>query len=165
MSRERDVRDFTANRATPGRRRTLDHLAAEVSERLPGSHRVRVTELDSTTGNPAALVSEGAPVETGNYVGRALEYLQTVAPALGLEAAAGAPEFVADPQVQETSSGARAVKVQQSYKGIPIFQSATTVRFAPNGALADAVGSTTSVEGDVPVHPTLSASEAVTASG
>ena len=161
MSREKDVREFTASRATPDRREQLTGLATEVSDRLAGSHRVRVAQLDPTTGNPAVLASEGAPAEKGNYVARALQHLQTVAPALGLEAAAASPEFVADPQVQETSSGARAVKVQQNYKGIPVFQSATTVRFAPTGALADVVGSTVSIGGDIAVEAKLSAPDAV----
>ncbi len=161
MSREKDVRDFGASRATPARRERLTALAGEVSERLPGSHRVRVEQLDSTTGNPAMLISDGAPAEEGNYVLRALQHLQAVAPALGLAAAAQAPEFVADPQVQETSSHAMAVKLQQLYKGIPVFQSATTVRFTPDGAIADTVGSTVSIEGDEPVEPSLSATEAV----
>jgi extracellular elastinolytic metalloproteinase len=42
-------------------------------------------------------------------------------------------EFVADPVLQRTSSGAISVSVQQFHRGIPIFQAAQTVCFGPDG--------------------------------
>jgi extracellular elastinolytic metalloproteinase len=42
-------------------------------------------------------------------------------------------EFIVDPVVQQTSSGAVAVSVQQFHRGIPIFQAAQTVCFGPDG--------------------------------
>jgi hypothetical protein len=86
-------------------------------------------------GKCRSCLSEAALAEVGNYIMRALDYVQTISPAMGLLTQAA--EFVADSTVQETSSGARAVNLQQRYKGIPIFQAATTVRFAPDGALID----------------------------
>jgi hypothetical protein len=161
MSREKDVRDFSTSRATPDRREMLTAAATDVSQLLPGSHQVHVERFDATTGNPSALRSEGAPAESGNFVLRALQHLQVVAPALGLAAGSQPSEFVPDPEVQEASSGAKAVHLQQQYKGIPVFQSAATVRFAPQGQLVDTVGSTFTIDADVPVAPALTASEAV----
>src|SRR5437667_937995 len=104
MSREIDVRDFTRSRVTPERATELQSLASEISERLPGTQHIRIDRFDATTGNPAVVVSEASPAESGNYVERALQHVQAISPALGLTAQA--PEFVADPTVQETSSGA-----------------------------------------------------------
>lgn len=160
MSREVDLRNPDLDRATPDRVGELRLLASEASDELPGEHRVRITSFDATTGNPSALVSESAPSVAGNYVQRALDHVQDVKEALGLLPTQPA-EFVADPQVQQTSGGAAAVYLQQHYKAIPIFQAAQTVRFAPQGALVGVTGSTVSVEEDVPVSPTLPVHEAV----
>jgi hypothetical protein len=159
MSREIDVRDFSASRATPQRVEALRAVAARVSEALPGAHRVNVAKVDATTGNAAAVVSVAAPPAEGDFIRRALDHVQAIAPAFGLTTQA--PEFVADPVVQETTSGAHAVNLQQRYKGIPIFQAATTVRFAPDGSLTDAVGSPITVDVDAPVSPKLSVQDAV----
>ncbi len=159
MARERDVRDFTENRVSGERAAELESLASEVSGRLPGDHRVSIAKFDATTGNPAAVVSEAAEAEPNDYVRRAIEHVTAISPALGLTAAQ-APEFVADPSVQEAASGAKSVHLQQRYKGIPIFQAAEAVRFAPDGSLADTVGSTITVEGEIPVAPRLPVQEA-----
>ncbi len=159
MSRELDVRDFGTSRATPARTEALRAAAADVSETLPGTHRVEVEKIDATTGNAAAVVSVAAPAAGDDYIGRALRHVQAVAPAFGL--ADQAPEFLADPVVQSTSSGQRAVNLQQRYRGIPVFQAATTVRFAPDGAIIDAVGSPVAVEADPTATPGLPVEDAV----
>jgi extracellular elastinolytic metalloproteinase len=76
--------------------------------------------------------------------------------------AATPPEYVADPHVQQTSSGAVTVHLQQEYKGIPVFQAAQAVRFAPDGSLQETVGTDVPVSGAAldPV-PRLPATEAV----
>jgi hypothetical protein len=68
MSRELDRRNFSINRVTSARKSELDSLALDVSDRLPGAHRVRIKEFNATTGNPSVVVSESAPVEKGNYL-------------------------------------------------------------------------------------------------
>lgn len=160
MSREIDRRDFTVNKVTPTREAELRARAVDVSVRLPGTHRIRIERFDATTGNPAVIASESAPAETGNYIQRALEHVSSISRALGLEATQPV-EFIADPQIQQTTSGAVAVHLQQQYKGIPIFQAAETVRFAPDGALLETVGSRVSVAQDVPATPRLTVQEAV----
>jgi len=160
MGREIDRRDYTVNRVTAERETELRALASDVSNRLRGPHRVRIASFDAATGNPAVVVSEQAPAATGNYTQRALEHVRNISGALGLVASQPA-EYVADPNIQRTTSGAVAVHLQQQYKGIPIFQAAETVRFAPDGALLETVGSAVTVSQDLPVTPVLSARQAV----
>ncbi|MCC7353175.1 MAG: M36 family metallopeptidase [Anaerolineae bacterium] len=160
MGREVDRRDFRVNRVTPNRESALKSLASEVSDRLPGTHRIRIKSLDAITGNPSAIASEAAPAVKGNYVQRALEHVQGISRALGLAASQPA-EFVADPHAQETSGGGVAVHLQQNYKGIPIFQAAETVRFAPDGTLTETVGSSVTVAREQAITPRLSVQEAV----
>ena len=160
MSREIDRRDFSQRRTILNRDAELRSLASAVSDRLPGAHRIRIARFDGVTGNPAAVASEAAPAEAGNYVQRALDHVRGISRALGLTATQPA-EFVADPDYQTTSSGAVAVHLQQAYKGIPIFQAAEAVRFEPNGAIKETVGSTVTVPEDVTVAPTLKVQEAV----
>lgn len=159
MSRNVDLRDFTENRLSPERGDELASLAAEVSERLPGDHRVTVAMMDATTGNAATVRSEAAPAEEGDFVSRALDHVRAISPVLGLTGGQ-APEFVADANVQEASSGAKAVHLQQRYKGIPIFQAAETVQFGPDGSLMQAVGSSISVREELAVSPRLSVVQA-----
>ena len=130
------------------------------SERLPGEHRVHITGFDATTGNPSAVRSEFAPQVQGNYVQRALEhsteYWRHVGPGGDTGARVrGRPASPADQQRR------RGVHVQQQYKGITIFDAAQAVRFAPDGSLAETVGSNVTVVQDLPVAPTLSVQAAV----
>jgi extracellular elastinolytic metalloproteinase len=162
MSRELDRRRRRPGMVTPEREARLRELAAEVSGRLPGAHRLAVATVDGTTGNPAAVVSEAAPAERGNYVQRALAHLQAAAPALGLEASQPT-EYVVDPIEQRTSADAVTVHAQQRYKGIPIFQAAQAVLFDPEGRLTQTLGTTVSVPRDLAVAPRLAVEEAVLA--
>jgi extracellular elastinolytic metalloproteinase len=145
---------------TPERETELESLASSVSDSLPGAHRVRIGRYDATTGNPAVVSSESAATETGNYIQRALDHVRMISRALGLTATQPA-EFVADPNVQKTSSGAVSVHLQQQYKSIPIFQASKTVRFAPNGTLKETVGSSVTVAQEVNLSPKLTSQEAV----
>ena len=159
MGRELDRRDRTVNRVTPARQEELRSLAAEASGRLPGMHELRIEGFDPATGNPSMIGSTLAAPERDNHIQRALDHVQTIGRALGL-AATQPKEFAADPHPQRTSSGAVTVHLQQQYKGIPIFQAAQTVRFAPDDRLTDTAGSTVTVDQDVPVVARLSVQEA-----
>jgi extracellular elastinolytic metalloproteinase len=160
MSREVDRRQRRAGLVTPERETRLHELAAEVSEALPGAHRLEVAAVDSTTGNPAAVHSEEAPAQRGNYIQRALDHLQAAGPALGLEATQPT-EYVVDPVEQRTSADAVTVHAHQRYKGIPIFQAAQAVLFDPEGRLTQTVGTTVTVPQELEVAPRLSVEEAV----
>lgn len=160
MSREVDRRDPKVNRATAARRAELESRAREVSEKLPGEHKVEVVGVDRSTGNPPVVASTGGPKADGDYVERALAHLRGVGRALGL--AAGQPnEYAADPDFHRTSSGAVTVHLRQLYKGIPIFEAAQAVRFAPGGELKETWGRSVTVDEDRPAEPKLSANEAV----
>src|SRR5262245_28708291 len=115
MSREVDVRDYSRDRATPQRAQLLQAKATQVTGRLEGAAALQLGRMNPHTGNPASIsvVSSGtAPAAAASkYIQRALEYAQTISPALGLTEGQ-TPEFVADPNPAETSSGARAVNLQ-----------------------------------------------------
>ncbi|HEY7560220.1 MAG TPA: M36 family metallopeptidase [Candidatus Binatia bacterium] len=160
MAREIDRRDSTINNITPAREAELRSVASAVSDRLPGAHRIHITGFDARTGNPAAVVSDAAPAETGNYVQRALDHVRNIGRALGLTATQPA-EFAADPDIQRTSSGAVAVHLQQHYKSIPVFQAAETVRFAPNGTIKETAGSSISIAREIAISPRLTVQQAV----
>jgi extracellular elastinolytic metalloproteinase len=160
MSREIDRRDFSVNKVTPAREDELSTIASDVSARLPGPHRLQITDFDTSTGNPRVIVSESAPAEKGNYIQRALEHMQSISPALGLAATQPA-EFVTDPNIQQTSSGAVTVHLKQNYKSIPIFHATQTVRFAPDGTLKDTVGSSVTIAQERAIAPKLSVQEAM----
>lgn len=161
MSREIDSRDFSADKSEL-RQSELESLASEASQKLQGDHRIRISNFDAATGNPAVVVSEDAPEEEGNYIQRALDHVQAISGALGL-VATQPTEFAPDPNVQRTSSGARAVHLQQQYKGVPIFQAAQTVRFAPDDKLSETIGSSVTVPEETALAPRLLVEEAVLA--
>jgi extracellular elastinolytic metalloproteinase len=160
MPRELDRRDFSVNKVTPAQEAELHSRASDVSARLPGGHQVRISSFDATTGNPRVITSDAAPAETGNYIQRALDHVRSISGVLGL-AATQPTEFMADPHMQRTSSDAVTVHLQQQYKGIPIFQAAQAVRFAPDGALQDTAGSSVTVTQEAAIAPQLSVQEAV----
>jgi extracellular elastinolytic metalloproteinase len=162
MSREVDRRQVTEGGTilTPERESLLAAAAEEVSRALPDGQRVRIESMDPTTGNPAALALDEAPAEEGNFVSRALAHVQAVGDALGFDAKQPT-EYAPDPSVQKASSGARAVHMQQLYKGIPVYGAARTVRFRPDGAITESVGSTVTVAENRPVQPRLTVEEAV----
>jgi extracellular elastinolytic metalloproteinase len=159
MSRVTDLRVFSVDKSD-ARRAELENVAPEVSERLQGDHRVSISSFDAATGNPAAVISENAPAEEGNYVQRALDHVQAISGVLGL-VAAQPPEFVPDPNFQTTSSGTTAVHLQQQYEGIDIFQAAQTVRFSPDASITETVGSSVTIAQEPTVSPRLSVEEAV----
>jgi hypothetical protein len=159
MSPELDIRDARRNRATAQRALELQSLALTISDRLPGKHRITIERLDPSTGNAASIVSEGAPRTTdGNFIKRALEHVRAISPAMGVVPQSA--EFIADSALQ-VSSGARAINLQQRYKGIPVFQAVTTVRFAADGTIQDTTGRSVAVRKDVNATPRLSAKDAV----
>src|SRR4051812_29122967 len=162
MSREIDIRNSTQNFATPQRAAQLQAAAAGVSASLPGTQRVVIQRMDATTGNARTVALEAAAPATGDYIQRALQHVRDVGPAMGF-AATQAPEYLPDPAVLETSTGAHSVNLQQRYKGIPIFQGDATVRFGPDGRIEDTTGSVVTVNTDVATTSKVSVQDAVLA--
>jgi extracellular elastinolytic metalloproteinase len=161
MAKELDLRtNFKDNKVTESRQNDLTKLAKDISEELPGNHNINIEKYDATTGNPAEIASKSAPADKGNYINRALQYLQTIKSALGLKASQPA-EFQMDPHVQVTSSQAKTVHAQQLSQGLLVFQAATTVRFGPNDAITGVTGNTITIGQDLEISPKLSAKAAV----
>src|ERR1700730_12459482 len=102
MSREIDVRDYSSNRLTPQRASLYQSKADTASKRLTDVRGIRVGRISSANGNASLLTFDGpTPASVPeDHTQRALRYLQAASPALGL-ADNQAPEFVADPTVQQ----------------------------------------------------------------
>src|SRR5262249_22912266 len=150
------------NFASPQRAAHLQDAAVNVSAALPGTQRVVIQRMDPSTGNPRTIALEASASATGDYIQRALQFVHDISPAMGF-AAAQAPEYVADPTVLQTSSGAHTVNLQQRYKGIPVFQGDASVRFGPDGKIEDTTGSIITVNTDIPTTRKLSVQDAVLA--
>lgn len=133
---------------------------SQVIDSLPQVSALEIEKFDEFSGNPSLIVSHSLERQKGNYAQRALDFLQRIHPVLGL-APRQSPEFVVYPSFGEASSGAVAVHAQQQYKGIPIFQAATTVRFTPDGALHEVVGQNITISNDIKAAPALSVKQAV----
>ncbi|MEP6666604.1 MAG: M36 family metallopeptidase, partial [Nocardioidaceae bacterium] len=160
MVREIDVREVT-DLVEADRSATLRAAATEISDNvLSGDHRVRIASFDATTGNAAVVVSEAAGTISGDYAARALQHLQRISPALGLDPTQ-APEYVADPSTQVTSAGVVAVHLRQLYKGIPIYDAAEIVRFDADGRLLEVAGRPITVPVDIPVTNSVRAEDAL----
>lgn len=160
MSREVDRRDFAVNKVTQQRQDALNARASEVSDALPGDHRIRIASFDPTKGNPLLVTSESAPAESGNHFQRALDHVRSIGRALGL-AETQQPEFDADPDVQVASAGTVTVHLQQLYQDIPVFQATQAVRFSSDGALKETMGSTATFPDGHSASPTLPVEQAV----
>ena len=140
---------------------SLQEVASSVSAELPGEHRVDIASFDRATGNPAVVVSTGSEGQgEEDFVRRALDHVQRIGPVLGL-APQQPPEFLADPNVQRTSSGGAAVQLRQQYKGLEIYDAGETVRFDPTGRLTEVAGRSHTVVQDRSVDPALDAGEAL----
>lgn len=174
MPKEIDSRNFAEATVTDQRRAEL-HARAEVVLSEAGLAGpiippFAVANVDPTTNNPSLITFEAAEGAVGGLTGpqpdlvsQALEILQSVAPVLGLTPAQPA-EFVPDPNVLQSSGGARSVHVEQHYKGIPIFQAAETVQFDHLGSVAALAGRSVTIDEDLDPTPTLPVHEAVLAS-
>jgi hypothetical protein len=135
----------------------------------PGARRLR---LNAHSSFPEALVAAeampgaaSAPRQpTGSVISRALSVLRTErVRAAGFTAArpSDGTEFVPDPVPQRTSSAAEIVHFQQFYRGVPMFRTTHTVRFAPGGQEADVLGDGVVLATEVDTAPMMIAEQAV----
>lgn len=121
----------------------------------------------SGAGRRAAAFALAAPAAppAPSLLDRAVAFLQqdTVGfgAALLVPEAAAPTELVPDPVVQRTSSGGAAVHVHQFYHGLPVFQMARTVRFAPDSRPVDAAGDSVDLPPGLEIEPQLNAAGAV----
>jgi len=108
MITQTDTRDYKFSEDDAHELERLASFAIDESRALPGEHTVRVSKINPTTGTPATLTSENAAVGGGSLVSQALRHVQNVGSALGFAPQEPA-EFMANPHVQKTSSGASVV--------------------------------------------------------
>ncbi|AGL17007.1 M36 family metallopeptidase [Actinoplanes sp. N902-109] len=156
MSREVDLRRPLDE---PDEQR-LRSLAQEVSTRLPGAQTARLAATDALTGNAARVESLRATAAPGSYPARALAHLRTVSPLLGLTGTQPV-EFVPDPVVQTSSSGAHTVHLRQQHQGITVFQAAQAVVFDPSDAISSTAGSSVTIEETLDPNPSVRVEDAV----
>ncbi|TBR59205.1 hypothetical protein B4U84_25580 [Westiellopsis prolifica IICB1] len=157
-----DTRNFTTNRATEARMNELSRAASFVSNQLPGTHTVSVPALNSLTGTPNSLLSSNAPRTAGSLIDQALSFVTQTSAALGFTP--GEPvEFIPDPTIETSSSQSKAVHLQQTYRGIPVFQMVRTVRFSPANAISDVVGNNVNLPPEINIAPQIHVTQAVIA--
>ncbi|NEU80214.1 M36 family metallopeptidase [Nostoc sp. UIC 10630] len=157
-----DRRNFSTNRATQTRIDELSEFASSVSNQLPGDHTVSVAYLNSLTGTPNTLVSNNAPSTDGSLIDRALNFVSQTSAAFGF-APSEPVEFVPDPTIETTSADSRAVHLQQTYRGIPVFQMVRTVRFSSNQKINEVVGNNVNLPTGINIAPQIDVTQAVTA--
>ncbi|MDJ0568869.1 MAG: M36 family metallopeptidase [Pleurocapsa sp. MO_192.B19] len=161
MVRAIDTRNFTTNRATDTRMNELSRAASFVSERLPGSQTVTISALNSLTGTPNSLLTENAPSTEESLINQALNFVTQTSSSFGF--APNEPvEFVPDPTIETTSSQSKAVHLQQTYRGIPVFEMVRTVRFSPGNAISDVVGNNVNLPPEINIAPQIDVTQAVT---
>ena len=146
---------------------------AEGSSAAPGASAPRRLRLDAKADMVRAFsapAASGAASEaghdTGSLVGRALTLLRserTRSVGFGASRSSDGSDFIPDPVPQRTSSAAQIVHFQQFYRGIPLFRTGNTVRFAPQGKDADVLGESVVLDKEIDTAPTLRAEEAVEA--
>jgi hypothetical protein len=112
------------------------------------------------TGSPVVVPATRSSSTDGSLVERALAFARNQGAAFGFTAGQPA-EFVPDPVIRRTSAGAAAVNLQQQYYGVPVFQMNRTVRFKPDGLVADAAGDTAPMPAGMSTEPKLSAEAGV----
>lgn len=162
MVRAIDTRNFTLDRATENRMNELSQAASFVSEQLPDNQTVSISALNSLTGTPNSLLSENAPSTEESLIDRALNFVAQTSSSFGFTPDQPV-EFVPDPTVETTSSQSKAVHLQQTYRGIPVFQMVRTVHFSPNNEISDVVGNNVNLPSELEIAPNLNAIEAVRA--
>lgn len=163
MSREVDRRELNANKLTSAREAELRALASRISDELHGAPLVTIVQFDAMTGNPGGVRFEWlltVPTGEGGHIQRALALIHKISRVLGLAPGQSA-EFMANSHVQATSSSAKVVHLRQQYKGIPIFESILTVRFAQDSTLTETIGRCVTVDRDLSVSSRLTIQEAV----
>ncbi|HKY26881.1 MAG TPA: M36 family metallopeptidase [Pyrinomonadaceae bacterium] len=165
MPKKIDTRDFTYSP------QANNFAAAELlSDALPGEQRVIPDRVNNFTGstdnlrsvNPPAQFLGGAEASPSDaaLIGKALEYIKSVAPALGF-ASTQQPEFVPDPHVKTTSTGTRIVNLQQQYRGIPVFHMERSVWFEKTGEISNVAGANVELPPDLETLPVVSLEKAV----
>lgn len=156
-----DTRNFTDNRATDTRINELSQAASSVSEQLPGTQTVSVPALNSFTGTPNSLLSNNTPSTQESLIDQALSFISQTSSAFGFTPDVPV-EFVPDPTIVTTSSEGKVVHLQQTYRGIPLFQMVRSVHFSPGNAISDVAGNNITLPLGINITPQIDVIQAAT---
>lgn len=115
---------------------------------------------NAITDAPVSINASARGRQEQTLVERAISFVHQERTNFGF-AESDPADYVPDPTVQFTSAGAAAVHLQQYYRGLPVFQMARSVRFAPDGQIAGASGDGAQVQPGLDTEPKLSATDAV----
>jgi extracellular elastinolytic metalloproteinase len=164
MIRDVDKRQASYIRGRPERQDEITAIADQVSDG-PGMPKLAVARLNPSTATVAELrFSGGASRPEAPPTLAAQECVQTTRSALGADPE-DVVDFVPDPVVQRTSSGAEIVHLRQMYRGIPVFQMTRTVTFAPDGRVTKVKGDHAPIPATFDTMPGVRVDRAVQAAG
>jgi extracellular elastinolytic metalloproteinase len=166
MPKNKDTRDFTYDRFAATNFNPGDS-ADDVSNALPGDHRVRIERVNSFTGSPddvqsinagnggAAGDTAGEPPNDAVLINEALNHVDSITPVLGFMGGGQKAEFVPDSFVKKTSSGTSVVSLQQQYKGVPVFSMERAVIFDSTGEIKSTTGTNVELPPDLDTNPVV----------
>lgn len=160
MIKQIDTRNHELYQDDTQRIDRMAEFAAEVSESLPEKQAVAVSKINSLTGTPVNLTSRNTAPSDDALISQALKHVQNVGRALGF-APEEPVEFTADPYIQKTSAGVSVVHLHQTYRGIPVFQMARTVRFSNRNELRKVKGDNAILDGNLEAIPVLKVEDAI----
>jgi extracellular elastinolytic metalloproteinase len=164
MIRELDKRQASYIRGKADRQRKITDVARRVSKKR-GMPRLAVARLNPSTATVAELrFSGGAPRPKAPATLVARDCVQATRSALGADPD-DVVDFVPDPVVQRTSSGAEIVHLRQVYRGVPVFQMTRTVTFARDGRVAKVKGDHAPLPATFDTVPVVDAVRAVQTAG
>jgi extracellular elastinolytic metalloproteinase len=135
-------------------RKSAPAAAARHSRPLTAAAPTRTNPITGT-----AFAQASAPAKEQSLVAKALSFVHSHT----FAATDGGTQYIPDPSVQRTSSGAAAVNLHQFYHGIPVFQMTRTVRFDPHGSATEAMGNDAPLPPDLNTEPQLGPVAAVLA--
>jgi len=172
MPRNKDTRDFTFDKLAASNF-NLENFTDEVSDELPGDHRIQVERINSFTGSPDSVQSTnalpagmeampGEPLTDAALINEALTHVDSIAPVLGFMSGQKA-EFVPDPFVKKTSAGTRIVNLQQQYHGIPVCFMERAVIFSDEGEIRKTTGNNVDLPPDLNTFPVITVEAAALA--
>lgn len=163
MLKELDTRDYGLHAEPAERLRALNAAAEAFSLSLPGNQAVTISRLNALTGTPQLIEAVNAVPLPGSLIDQALALVQRTGPVLGFAGDVGInrAEFVPDPRVQTTSSGASVVHLQQYFRGIPVFVMARAVAFSRDQTPQTIVGDNVDFAEEPEVTPAIDVKQAM----
>ncbi|WP_171177821.1 hypothetical protein [Ruegeria sp. HKCCD8929] len=112
MTRTADVRNWKRNLTTDRFTKETKSLEESVTEGLPDAQSIEIETFNPFTGTPSRIKSFSGPTASNKpeaLISAALQHVKASAQALGFNSGSADAEFVPDPAIVTTSSGANVV--------------------------------------------------------